>query len=414
MADIWICNPFDNLVGEGARPQRYALLASELARRGHRVVWWSSDFNHLKKTRRQRPDGTPLPACHRTEDGVSIRLLETPPYRSNVGTERLRSHRAFARRWEAEGVRLVESGELPPPALLVVSLPPLGTHAVARAFRERWGAAVVVDVQDAWPENFEGLLPLPPPLRHLAWTVLFASARRVARAAYRLSDGLSAVGEGYLALADRYGAVCPRHLCLLGIDGVVDSVEGHGPEEPLRLVYAGNMGSRVYDLGTLLRAVGRLQTAGKGVELDLAGAGPSEERLRALASGRPAIRFHGFLGKGALRDLFRSCDVGVIPMFDRSLVAIPNKVADYAASGLAVLNSLTGETARLLSRYDAGTGYRAGDVASCAAAIMRLHENRSGLEEMRRKSVRMAREVFLAEAIYPRFADFLEQRLPRR
>jgi hypothetical protein len=50
---IWINNPFDFLPGEGARPQRYGLLCRALAQAGHHVVWWSSDWNHLEKVRRE-------------------------------------------------------------------------------------------------------------------------------------------------------------------------------------------------------------------------------------------------------------------------------------------------------------------------------------------------------------------------
>ena len=95
--NIWLCNPFDNLVEEGARPQRYALLAAEFARRGHAVTWWTSDFSHARKARRAAADGTPLPHAYANAQGVFMRLVATPPYARNVSLRRVRSHRAFAR-----------------------------------------------------------------------------------------------------------------------------------------------------------------------------------------------------------------------------------------------------------------------------------------------------------------------------
>ena len=95
--NIWLCNPFDNLVEEGARPQRYALLAAEFARRGHAVTWWTSDFSHARKARRAAADGTPLPHAYANAQGVFMRLVATPPYTRNVSLRRVRSHRAFAR-----------------------------------------------------------------------------------------------------------------------------------------------------------------------------------------------------------------------------------------------------------------------------------------------------------------------------
>ena len=166
--NIWLCNPFDNLEEEGARPQRYALLSGELARRGHEVTWWTSAFSHARKAPRVAADGrTPLAHSYRNANGVSMRLLEAPPYSRNVSLRRIFSHRAFARVWRQTTLAAVASGELPRPDLIVTSLPPLATHETARALRDAFTCRLAVDVQDAWPEAFEGLLPFPAPLRRL-------------------------------------------------------------------------------------------------------------------------------------------------------------------------------------------------------------------------------------------------------
>src|SRR5690606_25873676 len=81
---IWIFNPFDDVPGEG-KPQRYWRVAEELARRGHEVVWWSSDFSHRRKDRRKAPDGAEIP--------FAIRLVATPPYQRNISLARIRNHR---------------------------------------------------------------------------------------------------------------------------------------------------------------------------------------------------------------------------------------------------------------------------------------------------------------------------------
>ena len=111
MASVWIGNPFDNLPEEGARAQRYASLAAELAGRGHDVVWWTASFSHSRKDVRRAVDGTPLPAAYDRPDGSRLRLVPTPPYRSNVGLARIRSHRAFAANWRAAAEAAVASGE---------------------------------------------------------------------------------------------------------------------------------------------------------------------------------------------------------------------------------------------------------------------------------------------------------------
>ena len=135
---IWIANPFDNLPPEGARPQRYWLMARAFARAGHRVTLWSSDFSHARKAPRA------LASDARWEgDGFRLVLVPTPSYPRNVCLRRILSHRAFAR-------NLRNLAELEPqrPDLVIASLPPLASAAALAAFCRARGIAFVVDVMD--------------------------------------------------------------------------------------------------------------------------------------------------------------------------------------------------------------------------------------------------------------------------
>jgi len=174
----------------------------------------------------------------------------------------------------------------------------------------------------------------------------------------------------------------------------------------LRLVYAGNMAA-AYDLETVIGAVARLRRSGVAVTLDLAGGGEKAVRLRASASAD--VRFHGFLGGAALADLLRAADVGVVPMFPASRVAVPYKLADYAAAGLAVLTSLDGESLGLVETFQAGCGYRVGDTADFEAAVGRYAAEPALLAAHRAGARRLAEERFDAARIYPEFVRWLEQ-----
>ena len=404
--NIWLCNPFDNLEEEGARPQRYALLSAELARRGHDVVWWTSSFSHARKAPRVTTSGAPLAHSYRNANGVLMRLIDAPPYARNVSLRRVKSHRAFARKWRLEALGAVETKELPRPDLIVTSLPPLATHETARALRDAFACRLAVDVQDAWPEAFEGLLPFPMPLRRLFARLFFGSARAIARRAYLTADCLTAVGGEYLETARQYGADAPMAVFRLGIADIAE-VAAPVAGGPLRLVYGGNMGAS-YDLATLVAAVRTLERENPGsVRLDIAGTGPTEAKLRKLASGCGAIAFHGFLQRREYEQLLRQSEVGVVPMFAKSHVAVPNKLADYAAAGLAILNCLSGESEKLVAAAQAGANYRARDVAGLANAIRLLASDRIALLAMRRNALALARREFLASAIYPALCDFI-------
>ena len=392
---VWIVNPFDNLPLEGNRPQRYWLLARAFARAGHDVTLWTSDFSHARKAKRACVCGAARPLGRRgavvpcgETPGFRVVLVETPPYRRNIGLARVWSHRAFARRWRA----LAAGG--PPPDVLVTSLPPLALGAAAarvRGARTLW----VVDVMDAWPETFARVAP----------RLLLAPLRRTAGRIYRGADALVGVAERYVALARAYGATCPMRVVHHGIDAAAPAAAPARTDGAFRLVYAGNMGAS-YDLATLVAAARALP----GVTLDLAGGGPREAALRAQAAGCARIRFHGYLGADALRALLAACDTGVVPMFDASCVGVPYKLADYAAAGLPVLNSLSGETARLLAAYGAGATYAAGDAAALAAAAAAWRDARATPAWARlRDGARRLAAAFDARALYGGYVAWVER-----
>ena len=353
---VWIVNPFDNLPSEGYRPQRYWLMARAFAQAGHRTTYWTSDFSHAHKAPRKLDgiDGM-ADAC-----GFRMKFVPTKPYPTNICLRRILSHRAFARTWR----RLAEA-ESERPDVVIASLPPLSSCAAALEFCRRAGARFVVDVQDAWPETFYRVAP--------AW--MFAPFRATARRIYRSADAVTAVAARYIELAKSYGANAPSHLCHLGIS--LCEVKGErfptssftSLPSPFTLIYLGALGAS-YDLETVIGAVKEMED----VELDIAGSGPKEQSLRARAADCSRIRFYGYLAENDLQILLSKADAGVIPMFPDSCVGVPNKLADYAAAGLRVVNSLPGETADIVARFSAGVFYDAGSVESFKAAVRDLQK----------------------------------------
>jgi len=354
--NVWIVNPFDNLPQEGNRPQRYWLMARAFVRAGHRVTLWTSDFSHATKATRR------FEKFERFE-GIEVRMIPTRPYPTNVCWARVRSHRQLARDFEKEARRQLLS-LASPLDLMIASVPPLGLCSAAMRVARSCGAKFVCDIQDAWPETFERILP--------RFILSLLGMRQMAKRLYCEADGVSAVSNRYLELAKARGSRAPMHLAGHAIEKVeeVEKVEKVKRGAVLRLAYAGNM-SLSYDLETVIRTVSGMVD----VSLDIAGNGPDRARLEALAKGQERkIRFHGYLGARELSELLRSCDVGIVPMFPESCVGVPGKLADYASAGLRVIESLGGECQALVERHGAGVHYAAGQAESLKASVETLRK----------------------------------------
>lgn len=398
---IWLVNPFDDIPGEG-RPQRYWSLARVLSERGHEVVWWSSDWSHRRKAKRRVNESALQDA-----GGFQLRLIETPPYVRNVGLARLRNHRAYAQRLNVEGGKMLEST---PPDLVLFSWPPMGTAEVALEWRVQCGCKVVMDVMDVWPDNFLMLAPAFPGASAIMRLVLWPWFRQANKATQSV-DALSAQSDTFQAWAVNKGSHQPSHVCYLGAwplpsnCGVFSEPVGG----VVRLLYLGAMG-RVYDLKTVISAVALLLNEGAPVSLELAGQGEQEADLQRLVEElglSKQIRFHGYLEGEALQDLLRSVDVGVIPMRPESQVAVPYKAGEYLTAGLAIVNSLPGEMAQLLSDFDCGTEYICGDVESMAGAIRLYLESPEQLKRARDNAGRLFKERFDRSNTYVNWAQWL-------
>ena len=348
---VWLESPFDSLPTEGFRKQRYWMMAEAFASAGHRVVYWTSDFSHAKKRRRVTGAGG--------DARFELVMLRTLPYAKNICLKRIRSHRAYAREWERQAMARV-SGGAPRPDLIVVSVPPVATGDVAIRLARLYGARLVADMQDAWPETFYRLLPHG--FRWMGGLLLRRMARSVRRL-YRTADLVTGVCDRYRDLALSAGA-CDYYRAYLGIELPCGSCRQttNDTSAPLRLAYVGNLGTS-YDLATVVAGLRRLR-ARRPVTLDVAGFGgelPTAE----------GVRFHGLLGKADLQRLLESCDVGVIPMCADSYVGLPNKLGEYAAAGLRIVSSLSGETETLIGRYRCGATYATGDADAFAEAVER-------------------------------------------
>lgn len=360
---VWIENPFDNLPAEGFRPQRYWLMAEAFAKAGHDVTLWTSDFSHAKKAPR---------ILSKVEAPFRLKLVKTPPYSGNVSFRRIASHRAYAANWLADArAEAKGSGK---PDVIIISMPPLSTADAALAMKKEFGAKIVVDVMDAWPETFERIFPAP--FKFLSALALLP-LRRAAKRAYRGADLVTGVCDAYEKIALSYGARSYARF----YHGVSRPAEREartaGRVSRLSFVYAGNFG-RGYDLSAAIKAVLENEEA----TLDIAGAGEREAEWRALAAHSPRIRFHGYLSGDELDKLLNSASIGVIPLSDDTFVGLPYKLGDYAAHNLRMVTSLHGECAAILERHNAGAVYDAKDPASFIAAAKKALDATPGFDQL--------------------------------
>lgn len=417
---IWIFNPFDEVPWEGP-VQRYAALAATLASAGHTVVWWSSDFSHRRKAFREQGAWR-----------VDVRLIQTPAYQKNISLRRIWNHWVYGRRLYRDCLRAVTEGELAAPDVILASLPPMEGPVAALRLRVHFGCRVITDVMDTWPET---LLQAAPAWAIVAARLVLWPYRHMLRRACRGSNAICAQSKAFAGFARHHGAGTNIHVCYLGAEAAVktcatgkldDKPSGSslllGGEEsetgkldaievkaPLRLLYLGSMG-RSYDLETVVDVVAQLNgdSAGTGeccVECVFIGDGEKRSALEARAV--PGVRFTGYLTGTALRAELTRADLGLVPFFPESGVAVPYKAGEYLAYGLPILNTIKGELSEHLAHYSCGVDYRAGSADSLLSAVRHYLEQPEVLAQARQKARACFQAHFDRATIYPAWAEWV-------
>ena len=379
---VWIENPFDNLPTEGFRPQRFWLMAEAFAAAGHDVVLWTSDFNHTTKKKRV--------VTNPVDPRFSTVLLPSLPYDKNVSLKRMFSHWRYAATWEKAAMR--HAPEYGVPDVMILSTPPLSTGAAARRLAKKFGARLVFDIMDAWPETFERVAP--------RWAL--APLRRLAKANYLSADLITTVADSYIDLVRDYGYAGDVRRFYHGIGGAIpDALPPQSAPNRAALAYIGNLG-RTYDLATVIEALEFLPDA----TLEIAGQGEQEQMLRNAAAANPRISFRGYLGENEMNALLARCTIGIVPMAPESCVGVPYKFADYSRAGLAIASPLGGESSALLQRYGAGETYLAGDPRDLARAIAQISKD---IDRRRLAALKLAKAEFDASKIYADYVSCVEK-----
>lgn len=365
---------------------RFDTLASVLSRRGAEVELVTSSFHHLSKKQRDTTGGG--------RQLFTTTYVSEPDYRTNVSVRRLLSHRILGRNLtEYLAHRRV-------PDVVYCAVPSLEVAHAATEFAVRNGVRLVLDVQDLWPEAFE--LVLKP-----RWVgrPMLTPMRRTAERIYRAADTVVTVSETYShRVSEARGGSAGVTTVYLGTDlQTFDSFGTDRPEDDgyIELAYIGTLGHS-YDLPTVFDTIRKLKSEGMRMRLHVMGTGPFENQWRRDAEDlSDEIIFYGRLEYPAMVARLRGCDIAVNPIVAGAAQSITNKIGDYAAAGLPVVNSQECPEYRdLLSAYDAGISCEP-TADAIAAALVKLADDRN-LAERGRGSRRMAEERFDRAVTYER------------
>jgi len=389
---IWLIGPYGSIPSESWRSYCFGIIGTKLSEVDYEVIWWTSSFSHHFKRQRCN-DWRDIDV----QDGFKIRLVPTPGYKSNVGFGRIWRDLIFGFKVHVSGLRH------PKPDLVIYCESPLncglGGYSVAR----RHSVPVVFYQMDLWPELFVHALPF---WLRLIGNLVMSPIYLVRRHVYRRLDGIIALAKPYLeAPLTEVPALRSRKHALVYNGINVEEMRtnmnnGRAPEclpsksnGELWGIFAGSLGPS-YDILALIKAARTLREMDMPIKIIIAGDGPYRHQVEEAAANPSMFNLYyaGKLSPSELASVYGKCDVGFCAYTAQSNVEMPDKIYDYTAAGLAVLNSLRGEVKEVVASRNVGLQYRAGDVSEIVDRLLQLHSSPDRLAEMKRASFALGLE----------------------
>ncbi len=353
-------------------------VARSLRAQGYRTSIVASSFSHKFHTLPKVDGGVSRSVSRESIDGIEYYWLRCRPFRGTFG--RVANYYGFA--GKLKGLASIVAGD---PDVVICSSPPPLWIWQARDYARRFGAKLVFEARDLWPQVVLDTMRLA---RLNPLTYVIAAAERFA---YGNADAVVSVSPASKAYMVARGLPPERFAC---IPNGLDLQQPSPREEPLpepagrprangtfRLGYVGAFG-KSYGLQHLVRAASLLKD--QPVSFLLVGDGPASKRLKAQARGLSNVTFADRIAKRQVPAVLADLDAGFASFLDRPAFRYggnQNKIYDYMAASKPIIYALNSEF-NPVAEADCGLTIAPENPQAIADAVMTLV--RAGADDRRR------------------------------
>ncbi|NMA85356.1 MAG: glycosyltransferase family 4 protein [Epulopiscium sp.] len=399
MKDILIISHFTQVPGEVGNG-RFHYIAEKINKNNANVEVITSSFSHKTKKKRIVSDN------QRNSISYKLTMLYEPSYMKNISIKRFYSHYILGKSIK----KYLKNRKKPD--IIYCSVPSISVAKVAAQYAKKNNIRFIIDVQDLWPEAFRMIFCIP-----ILNDILFYPIKRQANYIYFAADEIVAVSQTYANKVLNVNKRCHKaYSIFLGTElELFDRLKEKNKviEKPMNevwLTYIGTLGQS-YDLICVMKALKKLQDKGiKNIKFIVMGDGPLKSKFEIYAKQQDInVEFTGRLDYGQMIGMLVVCDIAVNPIKVGSAGSIINKVGDYAAAGLPVLNTQECQEYRnIVEKYKIGLNCKGNNSDDLAGKLLKLYENKNLRKIMGKNNRRLAEEKFDRSKTYKEIIQLFE------
>lgn len=347
-----------------------------LEQNGYETDIYLPDFDHYAK-------------AYRTELRKNIHYVHIRPYQKNFSMARIQSFMGFARRCAA----IAEERKYD---LVYAVIPPNSMVKEFSALKKRCPSLTLIyEIKDMWPETF--------PNRTIAKAAAlpFHMWRSLRNQTLDQASILITECDLFQEMLKEQTGIDRFHTIYLCSSQKISDVQI--PQRPLRFVYLGSI-NHVIDIERItafMTAMNELEP----VKLEIIGDGDSREAfLRTLDAHHIDYTYHGLVfDEKEKREILSRCHYGLNCFRDTACVGLTMKSLDYMAYDLPFINTIQGDTERLVAAENIGFNLR--DPAETARQIQACPPDAYRL--MKQNVIAVHEKYFSPEVFRKKLEDLL-------
>ncbi len=349
-------------------------------RKNYTVKYMIQDFSHINK--KYILDENP--------PDIDVVKIHVPAYQSNLSPKRLYSHYVFARKVYKMLC------EFKPEIIYCMFPPNMLVHEVAK-YKRKFGAKIIFDYWDAWPESF----PFKKGKRYALIKPFLNIWRNLRDKNLPDADLILTISNNRLKLLrEKFPENLSQVLHPARKPLEAESLPKYNFSKiasEMSFCYLGNV-NFITDLEFAKKFFARdgKLSQNRKLKLHIIGEGVNLENLvTSLESEGIEIFTHGIIyDDETKREILSQCDFGLnIPRLEIGSDNMPLKAIDYVRAGLPLISTSLGEIHDLIARYN--FGFNANDPDELAEKLLQLTS--SDLERISENCLNNYERVFVQD-----------------
>ena len=374
---VWILQTGEPLPTDKGilRPMRAINLTNKLIEKGHKVILWSSSFNHQIKEHRSK-DYKEL----KVNENLEIRLIPSCGYKKNISIKRLIDHAQLG-----YNLKKTLKKEKNKPDIAFLGFPPIEINFVMSNWLSRNKIPFLVDVKDLWPDAFiENLLGWKKRVLKIFLFFYYFATNKI----YNQATGITTITDKFLKnienfsqrKTNKFNKVYPTVSDLTVKNYDLNSIEnwwndiGVYDDNIFKVVYVGNLSSNI-DLLEIKKAAQSFKKKDIKIQFIICGSGDYLQIFKDMMHGLDNVIFPGRVNKEQVSVLAKRSNAWLIPYFNKEnfQLGLPNKTFDALYFGIPLLSSLEGEVKNLIIKNEIGMFYD--KINTLEKCLIQLHSD---------------------------------------